>query len=176
MSETKSPSWFFLGTFVTTTMAYRRKQGITRASTFKEETYNNGNDDNDIMWGSMTHSPPSLAAQAIRASIAQRQPSSTVWALFFEMVLWYYYRSFVKPNVWILWYRNLMFTMECMMILVSLVSGVFSLGKLNWFLMKMNMIKKHLQELAPFQIIRFVFIEDLFSIFVICCFLHSYSF
>lgn len=60
-------------------MAYRRRQGITRASTFKEEIHhqpdhdnNNNNDDSS----SNPSSSSSLAAQAIRASAAHRDSSS----------------------------------------------------------------------------------------------------
>ncbi|CAM8966788.1 hypothetical protein QQ045_005718 [Rhodiola kirilowii] len=54
-------------------MAYRRKQGtITRAATFKEEIYRKPGDDNEAKEDS---SPPSLAAQAIRASAVHRDSS-----------------------------------------------------------------------------------------------------
>uniref|UniRef100_A0A7N0RAT8 Uncharacterized protein n=1 Tax=Kalanchoe fedtschenkoi TaxID=63787 RepID=A0A7N0RAT8_KALFE len=52
-------------------MAYRRKQGITRSATFKEEIYQPpGGDD-----AKEDASAPSLAAQAIRASAAHRDSS-----------------------------------------------------------------------------------------------------
>ncbi|KAL9684483.1 hypothetical protein QQ045_021923 [Rhodiola kirilowii] len=58
-------------------MAYRRRQGITRTSTFKEETYHNNNHNDDgMMWPLSSNSPPSLAAQAIRASAHNRPPPS----------------------------------------------------------------------------------------------------
>lgn len=54
------------------TMAYRRRQGITRASTFKEEIYHPLEDSTS----SSTEAPSaSLAAQAIRASAAHRDSS-----------------------------------------------------------------------------------------------------
>ncbi|KAG8647882.1 uncharacterized protein LOC110622265 [Manihot esculenta] len=65
-------------------MAYRRRQGITRASTFREEIYRSPEDDinnNDIKNRNMlktSHtfsSSSSLAAQAIRASAAHRESS-----------------------------------------------------------------------------------------------------
>lgn len=67
-----------------TKMAYRRRQGITRASTFREEIYRSPEDDinnNDIKNRNMlktSHtfsSSSSLAAQAIRASAAHRESS-----------------------------------------------------------------------------------------------------
>ncbi|KAI3759968.1 hypothetical protein L1987_50355 [Smallanthus sonchifolius] len=52
-------------------MAYRRKQGISRSSTFKEEIHRSPNDE-----GTTTAVPSSsLAAQAIRASAAHRDSS-----------------------------------------------------------------------------------------------------
>jgi hypothetical protein len=53
-------------------MAYRRRQGITRASTFKEEVHlpPDDNPSNDS-----SNSSSSLAAQAIRASAAHRESS-----------------------------------------------------------------------------------------------------
>ncbi|KAG6744422.1 hypothetical protein POTOM_053148 [Populus tomentosa] len=68
-------------------MAYRRKQGITRASTFKEEIYrppehdhhhdniNKNSNNNDDTLFTTSSSSPSLAAQAIRASAAHRESS-----------------------------------------------------------------------------------------------------
>lgn len=65
-------------------MAYRRRQGITRASTFKEEIYLRPEDDSDnndtkrsnMLKPSYTfHSSSSLAAQAIKASAAHRESS-----------------------------------------------------------------------------------------------------
>ncbi|KAJ9179701.1 hypothetical protein P3X46_008036 [Hevea brasiliensis] len=65
-------------------MAYRRRQGITRASTFKEEIYRKPEDDinnNDVKRSNMLkssqtfNSSSSLAAQAIRASAAHRESS-----------------------------------------------------------------------------------------------------
>ncbi|KAL6988235.1 hypothetical protein U1Q18_013983 [Sarracenia purpurea var. burkii] len=53
-------------------MAYRRRQGIARASTFKEETHYSP-DGSD---SSSHSSSSSLAAQAIRASAAHRDSSS----------------------------------------------------------------------------------------------------
>ena len=66
-------------------MAYRRRHGSTRASTFEEEIYlppehdrrhdninkNSSNNDDTLL----TTSSPSLAAQAIRASAAHRELS-----------------------------------------------------------------------------------------------------
>ncbi|XP_027908353.1 uncharacterized protein LOC114167460 [Vigna unguiculata] len=52
-------------------MAYRRRHGISRASTFKEEIRHHADDE----MGSPTSSSPSLAAQAIKASAARRDPS-----------------------------------------------------------------------------------------------------
>ncbi|KAG2381238.1 uncharacterized protein HKW66_Vig0255550 [Vigna angularis] len=51
-------------------MAYRRRHGISRASTFKEEIRHHADDEN----GSPTSSSP-LAVQAIKASAARRDPS-----------------------------------------------------------------------------------------------------
>ncbi|XP_014515424.1 uncharacterized protein LOC106773227 [Vigna radiata var. radiata] len=51
-------------------MAYRRRHGISRASTFKEEIRHHTDDEN----GSPTSSSP-LAVQAIKASAARRDPS-----------------------------------------------------------------------------------------------------
>ncbi|KAL8224764.1 hypothetical protein R6Q57_017321 [Mikania cordata] len=57
-------------------MAYRRKQGNSRASTFKEEIYRSPEDDRTTTTTSSTAVPsPSLAAQAIRASAAHRDSS-----------------------------------------------------------------------------------------------------
>ncbi|GAB2300799.1 hypothetical protein Dimus_034834 [Dionaea muscipula] len=61
-------------------MAYRRRQGITRASTFKEEIYHHRpnptptptDDDDDVV---SSHTSSSLAARAIRASAAHRDSS-----------------------------------------------------------------------------------------------------
>ncbi|KAA8517573.1 hypothetical protein F0562_017797 [Nyssa sinensis] len=55
---------------MTAAMAYRRRQGITRASTFKEEIYHPPDDAT-----SSYSSSSSLAAQAIRASAAHRDSS-----------------------------------------------------------------------------------------------------
>lgn len=54
-------------------MAYRRRQGITRASTFKEEVHHLPPDDNQN--NDSSNSSSSLAAQAIRASAAHRESS-----------------------------------------------------------------------------------------------------
>lgn len=64
-------------------MAYRRRQGISRASTFKEEFHPSLDDvkDSDLdnaspsIFSSSSSSTPSLAAQAIKASSSHRQPS-----------------------------------------------------------------------------------------------------
>ncbi|KAD1722746.1 hypothetical protein E3N88_42399 [Mikania micrantha] len=57
-------------------MAYRRKQGNSRASTFKEEIYRSPEDDRTTTTTSSTGVPSSsLAAQAIRASAAHRDSS-----------------------------------------------------------------------------------------------------
>jgi hypothetical protein len=68
-------------------MAYKRRQGITRASTFKEEIYrppehdhhhdniNKNSNNNDDTLFTTSSSSPSLAAQAIRASAAHRESS-----------------------------------------------------------------------------------------------------
>lgn len=70
-------------------MAYRRRQGIARASTFKEETYqpptgNKSNDNNKSSlpafsssksFSASSSASESLAAQAIRASAAHRESS-----------------------------------------------------------------------------------------------------
>ncbi|KAL5058374.1 hypothetical protein RYX36_029978 [Vicia faba] len=65
-------------------MAYRRRQGISRASTFKEEIHSSLDDDpkdshqqnGSTPSLSSSNSPsPSLAAQAIKASAARRQPA-----------------------------------------------------------------------------------------------------
>lgn len=57
-------------------MAYRRRQGITRASTFKEEIHHQPDHDNNNDSSSNPSSSSSLAAQAIRASAAHRDSSS----------------------------------------------------------------------------------------------------
>ncbi|KAF7143334.1 hypothetical protein RHSIM_Rhsim05G0233800 [Rhododendron simsii] len=58
-------------------MAYRRRQGITRASTFKEEIHHQpDHDNNNNDSSSNPSSSSSLAAQAIRASAAHRDSSS----------------------------------------------------------------------------------------------------
>lgn len=65
-------------------MAYRRRQGISRASTFKEEIHSSLDDDpkdshqqngSTPSLSSSNSSSPSLAAQAIKASAARRQPA-----------------------------------------------------------------------------------------------------
>ncbi|XP_062073016.1 uncharacterized protein LOC133777444 isoform X2 [Humulus lupulus] len=56
-------------------MAYRRRQGITRASTFKEEIHYPFNDVVENHSSSTPSSSPSLAAKAIRASSALRETS-----------------------------------------------------------------------------------------------------
>ncbi|KAL2330460.1 hypothetical protein Fmac_018041 [Flemingia macrophylla] len=65
-------------------MAYRRRQGISRASTFKEEVLNPSLDDakdsdhdnaSPSIFSSSSSSTSSLAAQAIKASSSHRQPS-----------------------------------------------------------------------------------------------------
>jgi len=68
-------------------MAYRRRQGISRTSTFKEEIYrspehdhhhdniNKNSNNNDDTLFTTSSSSPSLAAQAIRASAAHRESS-----------------------------------------------------------------------------------------------------
>jgi hypothetical protein len=53
-------------------MAYRRRQGITRASTFKEEVHLPPDDKQN---NDSSNSSSSLAAQAIRASAAHRESS-----------------------------------------------------------------------------------------------------
>lgn len=55
-------------------MAYRRRQGITRVSTFKEEIHHPP-DETTTHASSSASSSPSLAAQAIRASAAHRESS-----------------------------------------------------------------------------------------------------
>lgn len=67
-------------------MAYRRRQGISRASTFKEEIHHPP-DDNDsktftssYSFSSSTSPANSLAAQAIRASAAARKTDSPAFA------------------------------------------------------------------------------------------------
>ncbi|KAK7394922.1 hypothetical protein VNO78_15463 [Psophocarpus tetragonolobus] len=57
-------------------MAYRRRQGISKASTFKEEFHNGDSDNMDVAPSILSSSPSSsLAAQAIKASSSRRQPS-----------------------------------------------------------------------------------------------------
>ncbi|KAF4359904.1 hypothetical protein CsatB_003174 [Cannabis sativa] len=56
-------------------MAYRRRQGITRASTFKEEIHHPLNDVVENHSSSTSSSSSSLAAKAIRASSALRETS-----------------------------------------------------------------------------------------------------
>lgn len=79
-------------------MAYRRRQGMSRASTFKEEIHSNGKpsllkegSDQNVTNGDLSHPPShlsssysftptsssssSLAAQAIKASASRRDPS-----------------------------------------------------------------------------------------------------
>jgi len=69
-------------------MAYRRRQGISRTSTFKEEIRPHGDAENgnahplpslssslSFTPSSSSSSSPSLAAQAIKASAARRDPS-----------------------------------------------------------------------------------------------------
>lgn len=57
-------------------MAYRRRQGISRASTFKEEIRISPNGDDTTTTTSSASAPPSsLASQAIRASAAHRDSS-----------------------------------------------------------------------------------------------------
>ncbi|CAK8542190.1 unnamed protein product [Lathyrus sativus] len=65
-------------------MAYRRRQGVSRASTFKEEIHSSLDDDpkdshqqngSTPSLSSSDSSSPSLAAQAIKASAARRQPA-----------------------------------------------------------------------------------------------------
>ncbi|KAF4392174.1 hypothetical protein G4B88_026163 [Cannabis sativa] len=56
-------------------MAYRRRQGITRASTFKEEIHHPLNDLVENHSSSTSSSSSSLAAKAIRASSALRETS-----------------------------------------------------------------------------------------------------
>ena len=58
-----------------TIMAYRRRQGITRASTFKEEIHHPSDEIDHISISSSSSASSSLAAQAIRASAAARDPS-----------------------------------------------------------------------------------------------------
>ncbi|GAB4856204.1 hypothetical protein Ancab_014129 [Ancistrocladus abbreviatus] len=61
-------------------MAYRRRQGITRAPAFKEEIYHNPSDyENDSASSHLTSSS-SLAARAIRASAAHRDSSAYGYA------------------------------------------------------------------------------------------------
>ncbi|XP_022950505.1 uncharacterized protein LOC111453596 [Cucurbita moschata] len=55
-------------------MAYRRRQAITRASTFKEEIHHPAD---DVDHNSISSSSSSLAAQAIRASAAHRDSSNS---------------------------------------------------------------------------------------------------
>ncbi|KVH94960.1 hypothetical protein Ccrd_002971 [Cynara cardunculus var. scolymus] len=56
-------------------MAYRRRQGISRASTFKEDTIHRSPNDDDTTTSSSAAPSSSLAAQAIRASAAHRDSS-----------------------------------------------------------------------------------------------------
>ncbi|GAU45190.1 hypothetical protein TSUD_178830 [Trifolium subterraneum] len=58
-------------------MAYRRRQGISRASTFKEEFHSSLDDpkDSDLQNGSVSSSNSSLSVQAIKASAARHQPA-----------------------------------------------------------------------------------------------------
>ncbi|XP_038882986.1 uncharacterized protein LOC120074094 [Benincasa hispida] len=56
-------------------MAYRRRQGITRASTFKEEIHHHSDEFDHNSISSSSSSSSSLAAQAIRASGAHRDSS-----------------------------------------------------------------------------------------------------
>ncbi|XP_022966356.1 uncharacterized protein LOC111466030 [Cucurbita maxima] len=56
-------------------MAYRRRQGITRASTFKEEIHHPSDEIDHISISSSSSTSSSLASQAIRASAAARDPS-----------------------------------------------------------------------------------------------------
>ncbi|XP_059668182.1 uncharacterized protein LOC132313435 [Cornus florida] len=56
-------------------MAYRRRQGITRASTFKEEIYHLHQPHDDDSTTSSSSSSSSMATQAIRASAAHRDSS-----------------------------------------------------------------------------------------------------
>ncbi|GAB4833102.1 hypothetical protein Ancab_031348 [Ancistrocladus abbreviatus] len=59
-------------------MAYRRRQGITRTSTFKEDIYHTPNDDESK--ASPHSNSSSLAARAIRASAAHRDSSAYGYA------------------------------------------------------------------------------------------------
>lgn len=59
-------------------MAYRRRQGITKSSTFKEEIYHPPEDDNSnskLKTSQTFTGSSSLAAQAMRASAAHRDSS-----------------------------------------------------------------------------------------------------
>ncbi|XP_061375476.1 uncharacterized protein LOC133317632 [Gastrolobium bilobum] len=61
-------------------MAYRRRQGLSRASTFKEEFHESldnvkDSEHENVSLPSFSLSSPSLAAQAIKASAATHQPS-----------------------------------------------------------------------------------------------------
>jgi hypothetical protein len=58
-------------------MAYRRRQGITRASTFKEEFHSSLDDpkDSDLQNGFLSPSNSSLSVQAIKNSAARHQPA-----------------------------------------------------------------------------------------------------
>ncbi|XP_024965814.1 uncharacterized protein LOC112506016 [Cynara cardunculus var. scolymus] len=56
-------------------MAYRRRQGVSRSSTFKEEIYHPPNNDASSSSSVITSPSSSLASQAIRASIAHRSSS-----------------------------------------------------------------------------------------------------
>jgi hypothetical protein len=62
-------------------MAYRRKQVVSRSSTFKEDINTNTNGRHELLDDNEPNSAPpiintnSLAAQAIKASAARRHPS-----------------------------------------------------------------------------------------------------
>ena len=60
-------------------MAYRRRQGISKSSTFKEEFHDPSLEDDNaspsIFSSSSTPPPSSLAAQAIKAAASRREPS-----------------------------------------------------------------------------------------------------
>ncbi|KAK7350354.1 hypothetical protein VNO77_08880 [Canavalia gladiata] len=82
-------SWLFCDHRVEATMAYRRKHGISRASTFKEEIHHRNSDENinnppppslsSFYSFSPSSSSSSLAAQAIKASAARHHDPSLLF-------------------------------------------------------------------------------------------------
>ncbi|KAK1398112.1 Developmental and secondary metabolism regulator veA like [Heracleum sosnowskyi] len=80
-------------------MAYRRKQGITKESTFREDVNNNPPSYLDVARNGMISSPsPSPTAQAIRAPSSQRDPSSFTRSSSFKGPAAYDYTSLRTTN------------------------------------------------------------------------------